>query len=156
MEFNIKLISGDGTEISINSKSGIRSNFIKNKIGSYNKTKAINIPEVTFEILEKIVEYLEHYKDKEPKQIPKPLPTINLNQIIDEWDFNFISNMDINYIIDLISSANYMGIPSLIDLGCAYIVSLIKGRSADEMREMFDIECDLSDEKIKEISKYHI
>ena len=156
MDFTIKLISSDNETIEIDSKRTMSKIFIKNKIGNYNKTKGINIPEVSIDLLEKIVKYLKHYKDKEPIQLPKPLPTINLNEIIEEWDVNFINEMDTNTIIDLINAANYLEIPSLVDLGCAYIVSLFKGRNADEMREMFDIDCDLSDEQINEYSSYHI
>ena len=57
-----------------------KSIFLKNKIGNYNKKKEINLPEVNYNTLQKIVKYLKHYKDKEPIQLPKPLPTNNLNE----------------------------------------------------------------------------
>ena len=156
MELKFTLISDDNVQLEIDSKSASRSLFIKSQIGNYNKSKGIKLKEVNSNTLEKILEYLKHYKDKEPIQLPKPLPTINLNEIIEEWDVNFINEMDTNTIIDLINAANYLEIQSLVDLGCAYIVSLFKGRNADEMREMFDIDFDLSDEQINEYSSYHI
>ena len=156
MEIKLTLICGDDGKLEIDSKSAIRSIFIKNKIGSLNKTNGIKLPEVTLDVLEKIIEYLKHYKNKEPQKIPKPLPSINLNEFIDEWDINYISQMDINMVFNIIEASNYLEIPSLIDLSCAYVASLIKGRTADEMKAMFNVDCDLSDEQIKEYQDYHI
>ena len=156
MELKFTLISDNNVKFEIDSKSASRSLFIKSQIGSYNKSKGIKLKEVNSNTLEKILEYLKHYKDKEPQKIPKPLPTINLNEIIDEWDINYISEMDINKVFDIIEGSDYLGIPSLVDLGCAYISSFIKGRSADEMKNIFDVECDLTDEQIKEFQGYHI
>ena len=34
--------------------------------------------------------------------------------------------------------------------------SLMKGKSAQEIRTMFNIECDLTEEKLKEFEKYQI
>ena len=146
----ITLISSDNQKIQIDSKIVEKSDFLKDKIENSNKNIEINLPEINYNTLQKIVQYLIHYKEKEPQQIPKPLSSNNLNNVIDEWDINFIKNMDMNSIYDLINASNYLEIPSLLDLSCAYVITLIKGKSIEEMRKIFNIECDLSDEQIKE------
>ena len=151
----ITLISSDNQKIQIDSKIVEKSDFLKNKIGNSNKKIEINLPEINYNTLQKIVQYLIHYKEKEPQQIPKPLSSNNLSNVIDEWDINFIKNMDMNSIYDLINASNYLEIPSLLDLSCAYVITLIKGKSIEEMRKIFNIECDLSDEQIKEYESYN-
>ena len=116
----ITLISSDNQKIQIDSKIVEKSDFLKNKIGNSNKKIEINLPEINYNTLQKIVQYLIHYKEKEPQQIPKPLSSNNLSNVIDEWDINFIKNMDMNSIYDLINASNYLEIPSLLDLSCAY------------------------------------
>ena len=49
-----------------------------------------------------------------------------------------------------------MDISSLLDLSCAKIASLMKGKTAQEIRTMFNIECDLTDEELKEYEEYQI
>ena len=101
-------------------------------------------------------EYLTYYKDKVPKDIPKPMPSSNLNEVIDEWDVNFINSIELDNVFDLINAANYMDISSLLDLSCAKIASLMKGKTAQEIRTMFNIECDLTEEELKEYEEYQI
>ena len=151
----ITLISSDNQKIQIDSKIVEKSDFLKDKIENSNKNIEINLPEINYNTLQKIVQYLIHYKEKEPQQIPKPLSSNNLSNVTDEWDINFIKNMDMNSIYDLINASNYLEIPSLLDLSCAYVITLIKGKSIEEMRKIFNIECDLSDEQIKEYESYN-
>ena len=46
--------------------------------------------------------------------------------VSDIWDANFINKMDKKTIFQVIKAANYMDIPSLLNLGCAKIATLIK------------------------------
>ncbi len=43
-------------------------------------------------------------------------------------------------IFDIILAANFLELAPLMHLGCAKIGSLIKGKSMDELREIFKIE----------------
>ena len=99
---------------------------------------------------------MTYYKDKNPKDIPKPMPSANLSEVIDDWDVKFINSIELDNVFDLINAANYMDIPSLLDLSCAKIASLMKGKTAQEIRTMFNIECDLTEEELKEYEEYQI
>ena len=47
----------------------------------------IKIPNIELNILKKVIEYCEHYKDIEPKEITKPLKSKNLIENgASEWD----------------------------------------------------------------------
>ena len=156
MSKNLTLTSSDNQKIQIDSKSAERSHLLKGLIADYNQKDDIPLPDIKYDILKKVVEYLAHYKDKEPQQIPKPLPSQDLKEVTDEWDVNFINGMDLDSVFDLINAANYMDISSLLDLACAKIASLMKGKSAAEIRAMFNIECDLTEDELKEYEEYQI
>ena len=154
---NIVLISSDNQKIEIDSESAQKSLLLKGLITDFsNQQDPIQMPDIKYEILKKVVEYLTYYKDKVPKDIPKPMPSANLSEVIDEWDVNFINNIELDNVFDLINAANYMDISSLLDLSCAKIASLMKGKTAQEIRAMFNIECDLTDEELKEYEDYQI
>lgn len=54
-------------------------------------------------------------------------------------------------------AANYLNIKSLLDLTCAKVASMIKGKSPEQIREMFGIENDFTpeeEEKIREENKW--
>ena len=156
MSINLVLTSADNQKIQIDFKSAERSHLLRGLLADYEDNKEIPLPDVKYNILKKVVEYLTYYKDKEPAQIPKPLPSANLNEFTNEWDVNFINSIELDGIFDLINAANYMDINSLLDLACAKIASLMKGKSAQEIRAMFNIECDLSEDELKEYEEYQI
>ena len=59
------------------------------------------------------LDYLTYYKNKNPKDIPKPMPSANLREVIDEWDVKFINSIELDNVFDLINATNYTDIPSL-------------------------------------------
>ena len=151
------LVSSDNQKIEIDSESAQKSHLLKGLMTDFNSSQEpIPIPDIKADILNKVVEYLTYYKGKNPKDIPKPMPSANLSEIIDEWDIKFINGIELDSVFDLINAANYMDIPSLLDLSCAKIASLLKGKTAQEIRTMFNIECDLTEEELKEYEEYQI
>jgi len=49
-----------------------------------------------------------------------------------------------------------MDIKPLLDLSCAKVASIMKGKSSEEIRQIFNIECDLTEEELKEYEEYQI
>ena len=153
MATTVVLTSSDEQKIEIDIESAKQSELLLGMIGDNSKPD-LSIPlDVKSDILKKIVEYLTHYKSTDPKSIPKPLPSSNLSDSIDEWDINFINGIELDNLSDLINGANYMSVNSLLDLACAKIASLIKDKTVEEMRTMFNIKCDLSEEELKKLEE---
>ena len=151
----ITLNSTDNVKCQIDSKAAERSVLLKGLIQDYEDSE-IPMPDIRGDILKKVIEYLDHYKGTDPKEIQRPLPSNNLADVTDEWDINFLNSIDLDATFDLINAANYMDIKPLLDLSCAKVASLMKGKSAEEIRTMFSIECDLSEEELKEYEEYQI
>lgn len=152
----ITLISQDNQKIQLDKQAASKSKLLTGLLADYEDNTEIPITEVKASILNKVVEYLTYYKEKVPKDIPKPLPTGNLVEILEPWDLEFINSFELNDVFDLINASNYMDIAPLLDLACAKIASLMKGKTADEIRTMFNIPCDLSEEEIKEYEEFQI
>jgi S-phase kinase-associated protein 1 len=155
MSKNLTLLTSEGIKLSIDSKSAERSNLLKGLLQEYTEDTDIPMPEIKSDILKKCIEYLSHYKDSEPREIPKPLPSANLLEVTDEWDVNFIG-IDLDSVFDLINAASYLDVKPLLDLSCAKIASTMKGKSADEIRTMFNLENDLTEDEIREFEEYQI
>ena len=64
--------------------------------------------------------------------------------------------MELDDLFDLINAADDMKINSLLELACAKISSLMKGKSAQEIRAIFNIEINLTDDELKEYEDYQI
>ena len=152
----ITLTSSDGQKVTLDEKSAERSTLLKGLLQDYSEDTDIPQPDIRGDVLKKVVDYLTHYKEAEPREIPKPLPSPNLLDVTDEWDVTFINGIDLDTTFDLINAANYMDVKPLLELACAKIASLMKGKTGEEIRTMFDIENDLTEEEQKEYDDYQI
>ena len=116
-----------------------------------NATK-IPVTKVRGDILELVVNYLEHHNGKKPEEIAKPLRSVKMDRIVaDQWDAVYINKMSKKTIYKVMLAANYMDLPSLLNLSCAKIATLIKGKSPEEIKAILDVD---SDESQQEENKY--
>ena len=127
----------------LKTKAAKRSAFIKGYINDFPDAD-IEFSNINYNTLLKIKEYLEHYENSEPKKIAMPLPNNNFKECVDDWDYNFIDlkNEDI---FEIMNAANFMAIQPLLDLSCAKIASLIKGKNEKEIRNLFNMKDDNKD-----------
>jgi S-phase kinase-associated protein 1 len=152
----IKLKSKDEKEFSISEKAVKRSKLIEGIIEDYQDNKIIPLPDVDGKILEKIIEYLNHYENSEPKIIKKPLKNYKMNEAFEKWDYDYINNMNIEDIINLLNASNYMDIDSLVQLCKNKIAYDIIEKPIDEVINIFKIYNDLSEEENELMNKYSI
>ena len=124
-----------------------------------NKDEEILLNEVDSPNFDLILDYLEYYKDKEPKEIPKPFPERTDEEFFrgildDDWAYNFLSKLGIEEAINLINAAHYLLIDGLIDLLAAKLAHEMCNCEVEEARRKFGIECDMTEEEIAEYDKY--
>ena len=126
---------------------------------AYEKKEVIFLREVDSFCLEKIIQYLEHYKYFEPKEIPKPFPERTDDAFLrgilnDDWTFDFIKQFTLEELINLVNSADYLKIDGLVDIIGARMGQEMCNCELEEARKKFGIECDMTEEEIDEIDKY--
>ena len=156
----VKLKSSDGkifeVPIDILQKSKLFADINQSDEDEENE---IELKEVDGKNLERIIEYLKHYKDIEPKEIPKPFPDRTddafLRSILnDDWTFDYIQSMTLEEAINLINAANYLQIDGLINILTAKLSHEMCNCDVEEQRRKFGIECDMTEEEIAEYDKY--
>lgn len=107
----------------------------------------IPLPNVKATVLAKVIEYCTHYKQVESMTpITTPLKSIHIEEIVQEWYADFV-NVDQTLLFELVTAANFMDIKHLLDLTCLAVSVLIKGKSAEEIRRIFNISNDFSPEE---------
>ena len=148
----ITLISSDNHPIKVDSKSAQKSLLLKKIISESNKeNEELKLNNIRYDILKRIVEYLEYYRNKVPKEIPKPTPSENLNSFLDDWDFKFINNINLDDTFELMNGASELSIQSLLDLASSKVASILKSKSIEDIRSLFTTGEELSE---KELKKY--
>jgi S-phase kinase-associated protein 1 len=77
--------------------------------------------------------------------ITTPLKSNRINDIVQVWYANYISDIivDQTLLFELVTAANFMDIKSLLDLSCLAVSILIQGKTADEIRCIFNISNEL-------------
>ena len=153
----IYLISVDNHKIEIDAKAAMKSSVLKEELSKSNKKNIeYKLKEVKYEILKKIVEYLNYYRNKTPREIPKPTPSEKMSSFLEEWDFNFITNVDLDTTFDLMNGATELGIQSLLDLASTKIAWIFKNKDVEELRGMFSTGCDLTPKELKEYQELQL
>lgn len=153
----IKLISKDNKEFSITKKSAELSGLIKNLKEDLTVDDAIPLTEVDNKTLERVVTYLSKFNGQPPPEIEKPLKSSILKEVTDEWSADFIEELDLEALTNLIVTANFMDIPSLLELSIAKLASMCKDKSEEEIFKSFGISNVYSEEernKLKEENKW--
>jgi len=107
---------------------------------------------VKSEILEKVIEYSRHYKSTTPLEIKRPLTSSVMAEVVPLWDAQFI-DLEQGIIFELILAADYLKYKSLLELGCAKIGSMLRGKTEDEIRREFNIEENFTPEEEAQISE---
>ena len=81
---------------------------------------------------------------------PQPLTSADLSVLVSEWDAKFVS-VEQELLFELILAANYMDIKPLLDLTCAKVASMIKGKTPEEIRRTFNIENDFTPDEENQV-----
>jgi S-phase kinase-associated protein 1 len=116
------------------------------------RAQPVPLPEVAQPVLEKIVKWCKHHRDD-------PIPTQdnknesrNKNAEIDKWDEEYI-RVEEKLLFDIILAAKYMDIQALLDLGCKTVANMIKGKTPEEIRRIFNITNDFTPEEEGQIRR---
>jgi len=143
---DLTLKSQDMQTFTIKKDIAMLSALIKTMWSGDKSETTIPLPNVRGSILKKVIKYMEYHSTNPPKEIEKPLKSANMREVVSEWDANFVE-VDQETLFELILAANYMDIKPLLDLTCAKVASMIKGKTPEEIRKRFNIQNDFSPEE---------
>ena len=151
----VKLKSSDGKLYEVPYDVIKKSKLLEN---SNEDENIILLNEIDSKNFDLVLKYLNHFKDKEPKEIPKPFPERTDEEFFrsildDDWTYNFLQ-MSIEDAISLVIAADYLQLDGLINLLAAKLAHEMCNCEVEEARRKFGIECDMTEEEIEEYDKY--
>lgn len=103
----------------------------------------IPVPNVSSNILAKVIEYCKYHVENEPGEGEGAKAS---EEDMKQWDNKFVE-VEQSTLFELILAANYMDIKPLLDLTCATVASMIKGKTPEEIRKTFNIVNDFTPEE---------
>eukprot|EP00439_Symbiodinium_sp_Y106_P059245 s723_g8.t1 len=153
----VQLKSSQGEIFEVEPEVACMSTLVKNMVEDSGTDEEIPLPNVKTAILSKVIDYCKYHKDRSliralsqdnpPEEIQKPLKSTNLVECgVSEWDNEYV-NIEQEVLFELILAANYLDIKSLLDLTCAKVASMIKGKNTEEIRKQFNIVNDFTPEE---------
>ena len=133
----------------------------------------IPLPNVKSQVLHKVIEFCEHHLNEPMTEIEKPLKSQVMADVVQKWYADFV-DLEQVLLFELILAANYLDIKvsgsetqgcffaswfshissrrgilsqPLLDLTCATVASMIKGKTPEDIRTTFNITNDFSPEE---------
>ncbi|XP_044508438.1 SKP1-like protein 1B [Mangifera indica] len=136
----ITLTSSNGEAFEVDEVVVLESQTIKHMINPDAIENRISLPNVTSEILSKVIEYCK--KHVEATQ----------SDDLNTWDAEFV-NVDRATLFALTNAANYLKINSLVDLTCQTFADMIRGQTGEGIREILNIQSNATPEEEEEIRR---
>jgi len=146
VESNLVLVSAESEKVTVSKKVAMMSELVKTMAEGDKDESEIPLPNVKALVLKKVTQYMKYHYDNPPKEIDKPLKSASMNEVVSQWDADFV-DVDQELLFELILAANYMDIKPLLDLTCAKVASLIKGKTPEQIRKTFNIQNDFTPEE---------
>ncbi|KAH7484375.1 hypothetical protein PRIC1_003684 [Phytophthora ramorum] len=149
----VNLVSMDGDSFEVSRSVAAMSELVKTLISDDaddDEVQEIPLPNVKSPVLSKVIEFCSQHHNSPMREIEKPLKSADMHDVVSDWDANFV-DIEQEILFELILAANYMDIKSLLDLACAKVASMIKGKTPQEIRETFNIVNDFTPEEEAQI-----
>jgi len=145
----VHLVSQEGDSFDVDLRVAKMSELVKAMIDDEteeDEAPEIPLPNVKSPVLAKVIEFCKHYQSEPMNDIEKPLKSSNMHEVVQDWYADFV-NVDQQVLFEIILAANYMDIKPLLDLTCATVASMIKGKTPEEIRQTFNIVNDFTPEE---------
>jgi S-phase kinase-associated protein 1 len=145
----ITLRSSDSEEFEVEEAVAMESQTIRHMIEDDCADNGIPLPNVNSKILAKVIEYCNKHVHS------TAVDTTNASgggEDLKSWDAEFVK-VDQATLFDLILAANYLNIKGLLDLTCQTVADMMKGKTPEEIREIFNIKNDFTKEEEDEIRR---
>lgn len=135
----IILIASNNEKISLSKEAAMQSKLLETLINDLldDDKPIFNFYEIKYEILKKIVDYLNYYNNNKHKEINRVIAIYDFESEMNKWDIEY-TNIDINIIIDLIYAANFFDIKSLIELLTIKLDSIMMRKNPDLINKLIN------------------
>jgi S-phase kinase-associated protein 1 len=102
------------------------------------ENQEIQLPNVKAAVLAKVIEYCEHFTKEEMTAITTPLKSSKIEDLVQPYYADYVK-LEQTMLFELVTAANFMDIKPLLDLTCLAVSIMIKGKTAEELRRIFNL-----------------
>lgn len=144
----VNLVSKEGDTYEVPIEVAKMSKMVETTIEeeSDEDVQEIPLPNVKATVLAKVIEYCTYYKQDPMTPIVTPLKSSKIEEVVQKWYADFVKVEQV-LLFELVTAANFMDIKPLLDLTCFAVSVMIKGKSAEEIRKIFNISNDFTAEE---------
>eukprot|EP01012_Entosiphon_sulcatum_P025767 TRINITY_DN31133_c0_g1_i1.p1 TRINITY_DN31133_c0_g1~~TRINITY_DN31133_c0_g1_i1.p1 ORF type:complete len:187 (+),score=48.42 TRINITY_DN31133_c0_g1_i1:37-597(+) len=161
---DVVLTTSDNVKFAISKKSINLSKVLKEIIDDVASGEEANVPlaNVDAATLECVAPFLTHYTDAAPEPIEKPLKA-PLPELLPEWDKGYVYGQLIKngdekqheMLFKTLMAGNFLGIEPLRDLCCAAIANILRGKTPEQIMEVFGVTEPFTPEEEKAVEEQY-
>ncbi|CAL5072228.1 unnamed protein product [Urochloa decumbens] len=157
----ITLISSDNEKFEVTEATATLSQTIRHMIEDGCTDGGVPLPNVTSKILARVIEYCKKHAtaaagEEGSSSSFSDAAFLEVDRAfleeLEEFDDAFLE-VDRATLFDLILAANYLDIKGLLNLTCQKVADSVKGKTPEQIREMYNIVNDLTPEEEAEIRR---
>ena len=142
----VTLQSSDSKTFELPKTAAEMSTLVKNLLEDVEEDGVVPLGNVNAKTLAKVIEYCKfHVENPAADDDAK-------KEAIKKFDDEFVA-LDQAQLFDMILAANYLDIKDLLELTCEKVASMIKGKTPEEIRKVFNIQNDFTPAEEDEIRK---
>ncbi|PWA40175.1 Skp1 domain-containing protein [Artemisia annua] len=145
MSSKILLKSSDGETFELDEMVALESQTIKKMIEDDCDNSFITL-DCTARILSKVIEYCK-------KHVETPTNDDKVaKEDLESFDAEFVK-VNFSTLVDIIMAADYLKIKSLMTLTAQTVADMIRGKSPEELRRLFNVKNDFTPEEEEELRR---
>ncbi|XP_062206219.1 SKP1-like protein 1B isoform X1 [Phragmites australis] len=157
----VTLESSDGEEFHMSEAAAQLSTLLRHVIEGGGIDNGIPLPKVAARTLEKVIMYCEKHAKAAAKSDSDPSAaagsssdnTAAASEDLEKWDRKLVNGLSQDALFDLIVAADYLVIDGLLDATCRKVADMMKGKTPDEIRKIFNILNDFTKEEEEEMRR---
>lgn len=151
----MKFETSDKKIIQVNKEIMLHSQYIKGLLADLGEQEdVLSLQEIDSETFNLVIEYLTHHKDT-PEMTDEELEEFKLSDKLDPFDEKYFA-MDQTSLFSVIRAANFLNCTRLLNCACKAVALLIRGKSTEEIRDVFGIVNDFSPEEEEKIRQENL
>lgn len=149
----VTLVSSDNETFSVPKAVACMSMTIKNTVDETDGG-SVPVPNVSGKVMGQVLKYCTYHTDKNKAKTGEGSSTdsTKTDEEVKAWDTEYMQ-VDQGALFELILAANYLNIEPLLDLACATVAGMIKGKTPEEIRTQFNIVNDFTPEEEEEVRR---
>ncbi|KAM3351683.1 hypothetical protein ACQJBY_023558 [Aegilops geniculata] len=155
----ITLMSSDGMLFKVSEAAARLSVLLADMIDQGCAGGIIPLPNVDAGALATVIEYCNKHADAASanSRVDEGSSSSSNSEASEEalmeWDRKLVDGLSQDALYDLMVAANFLHIKGLLDAACQQVADMVKGYSVEQMREMFGIANDFTEEEEEELRK---